>query len=251
MHASTDAGAAGEPESQAAHTLLLFDIDGTLLRGGNGAHRRALVGALTSVHGIEAGDLHLRVAPAGRTDGDIARAILLDAGISAAQIDERMDAVQAESCRLYAELCEEDLSPYLIDGIADLLESLAARKDLLLSLVTGNFESIARLKLSRAGIGRWFAPGQGAFGSDCEDRATLPAIARRRAGTGGVPFARAHTIVIGDTPRDIACARADGVRCIAVTSGPFEAHELAGADLVATDAASLRDSICRGLASCR
>ncbi len=55
-----------------------------------------------------------------------------------------------------------------------------------------------------------------------------------------MPIPREHTIVIGDTPRDIACARADGVRCVAVTSGPFGAEDLRGADAVARDSTQLR-----------
>jgi phosphoglycolate phosphatase-like HAD superfamily hydrolase len=102
--------------------------------------------------------------------------------------------------------------------------------------VTGNYEPIGRLKLRLAGIGKWFASAPGAFGSDSEDRAALPAIARRRA--GHTP--RAETVVVGDTPRDIACARADGVRCVAVTSGQYGAAALSGADAVATDADELR-----------
>ncbi len=256
---SPQAAGAGDGATQAARTLLLFDIDGTLLRGGNHAHRQALVTALERVYGIDAADLYVSVAPAGRTDGEIARAMLFKAGVSAAQADERADAFRLESCRAYAELCEEDLSDCVIDGIPELLAWLARREDVMLSLVTGNFAPIARLKLQRAGIGRWFAPGQGAFGSDAEDRSALPAIARWRAGGGGTPFAREHTIVIGDTPRDIACARADGLRCIAVTSGPFEAQDLQGADLIARDTPALRAGIAGaiprlssgGLASCR
>jgi phosphoglycolate phosphatase len=107
--------------------------------------------------------------------------------------------------------------------------------------VTGNLEAVARLKLDRAGLGGWFAAGQGAFGSDAEDRAQLPAIARRRAGRldGGAPYPRERTVVIGDTPRDIACARADGVRCVAVATGPYAAEELAGANAVARAAHEL------------
>ena len=112
-----------------------------------------------------------------------------------------------------------------------------------LALVTGNYEPVARLKLKRAGLGRYFPAGQGAFGSDAEDRAALPGIARRRAGTAGVSFSRHQTIVIGDTPRDIACARADGVRCFAVATGPFGAEELRDADGVAADAHGLRKVI--------
>ena len=104
-------------------------------------------------------------------------------------------------------------------------------------MLTGNLEPIARLKLERAGLGRFFEHGQGGFGSDHEDRTELPAIARARA--GGYP--RAQTVVIGDTPRDIACARADGVRCVAVATGPYSAAELAGADVVLESAHDLLD----------
>ena len=91
-----------------------------------------------------------------------------------------------------------------------------------LALVTGNLEPIARLKLRAAGIVRHFAPGQGGFGSDSEDRSDLPPLARERAaaGNGGAPWPREQTVVIGDTPRDIACARADGVHVVAVATGP-------------------------------
>ncbi len=216
--------------------LLLFDIDGTLLSAATGAHSRALDGAIREVHGVDTDHLRAKIGPAGRTDGEIARLILLDLGVSARRIDERADDVREACCRIYAQICPRDLSDHVIPGIPELLSWLADRDGVSLGLVTGNFEPVARLKLSRAGIGRWFAPGMGAFGSDSEDRAALPAIARRRA--GHVP--REQTIVIGDTPRDIACARADDVRCLAVTTGQYGPDELDGADAVARDADELR-----------
>ena len=219
--------------------LLLFDIDGTLLSGATGAHSRALDGAIREVHGVNTDDLRAKIGPAGRTDGEIARLILLDLGVSARRIDELADAVREACCRIYARICPPDLSDHVVPGIADLLPWLAGRDGVTLGLLTGNFEPVARLKLSRAGIGRWFAAGKGAFGSDSEDRAALPAIARRR-GRAGIPVPRDQTIVIGDTPRDIACARADDVRCVAVATGQFGPDELAAADAVARDAGELR-----------
>jgi phosphoglycolate phosphatase-like HAD superfamily hydrolase len=117
----------------------------------------------------------------------------------------------------------------------------------MLGLLTGNYEQIARLKLGRAGLGGFFAPGQGAFGSDAEDRTALPPIARRRAGTLQAPYPREQTIVIGDTPRDIACARADGLRCVAVASGPFGADALRGADVVVRNAGELGLALASGV----
>jgi phosphoglycolate phosphatase len=119
-----------------------------------------------------------------------------------------------------------------------LLPKLASRPhQYQLSLVTGNLEAVARLKLDRAGIGGYFPPGQGAFGSDSENRDELPAIARSRAALPAWP--RERTVVIGDTPRDIACARADGVRVVAVGTGPFGVEALADADAVVSDARAL------------
>ena len=220
--------------------LLLFDIDGTLLTGATEAHRAALQAALHEVHGVEAAEtLRRSVRPAGRTDGEIARMLLLLAGVSAARIDERSGAVREVCCREYALRCPADLSHTVLGGVPELLTSLSDREGVRLALLTGNFEPIARLKLARAGIGAHFSAGQGAFGSDAEDRAALPVIARRRAGDAGVPYRRERTIVIGDTPMDIACARADGVRCIAVATGPFGVDELRGADAVAAGADEL------------
>lgn len=221
--------------------LLLFDIDGTLVAGGSGPHSEALYRALAQVHGINARNNRARVSPAGRTDGEIARLLALGAGVSADAIDERAADVREACCEAYARLCPPDLSANVLPGVPELLSWLAGRDDVALSLVTGNYEPIARLKLKRAGIGRHFPFGQGAFGSDSEDRAALPAIARRRAGHDGVSHPRERTVVIGDTPRDIACARADGVRCLAVTSGSYGAGDLAGADGVAATAVQVRE----------
>src|SRR6185436_9185743 len=135
----------------------------------------------------------------------------------------------------YEALCPPDLSAKLAPGIADLLAEMAGDARYRLSLVTGNFEPVARLKLDRAGIGHHFEPGQGGFGTDAEAREQLPPVARARA--GGWP--RERTVVIGDTPNDIACARADGLRVIAVATGPFPVEALADADAVADSAEAI------------
>jgi len=220
--------------------LLLFDIDGTLLLRAHVEHRAALGDAVREVWGaVDPGPA--AVPAAGRTDGEIAREICVLAGVDAARIDAGADAFRIACAEAYARRCPADLRDRLAPGVPGALGALAQRDGVVLSLVTGNLEPIARLKLARAGLGRWFRPGQGAFGSDAEDRTALPAIARRRAGAldGGAPYPRERTVVIGDTPRDIACARADGVRCVAVATGPYPAEALAGADAVARDANEL------------
>jgi phosphoglycolate phosphatase-like HAD superfamily hydrolase len=218
--------------------LLLFDIDGTLLQRASDAHRDAIHAALRTVHGVE-DPVHRRgIEVAGCTDTEIVRILLTAAGVSAQRIDERADDVRIAACSAYARLCPDDLSAHVTPGMRQLLERLSGRAGTVLALVTGNYEPIARLKLRRAGLGGFFPSGQGGFGSDHEQRTELPRIARRRAGDEE-PWPRERTVVIGDTPRDIACARADRVRVVAVATGPFGADELRGADAVARDAHEL------------
>jgi phosphoglycolate phosphatase-like HAD superfamily hydrolase len=207
--------------------LLLFDIDGTLLLKASAAHVVAVHEALREVYGVTE-PAGARVEAAGRTDGEIAREICLLSGVTAARFDRGRDDFRVACVAAFAVLCPADLSAHVAPGAVEVLDELTARDDVVLGLVTGNLEPIARLKLNRAGLGRFFAHGPGGFGSDADDRTELPSIARRRA--GGYP--RRHTVVIGDTPLDIACARADGVRCIAVATGPFSESELAEADAV-------------------
>jgi phosphoglycolate phosphatase-like HAD superfamily hydrolase len=94
-------------------------------------------------------------------------------------------------------------------------------------MLTGNLEQMAWHRLSQLGIDHYFEKGQGAFGSDGEDRNTYVAVALKRANKSPQ-----EAVVIGDTVRDIACARAGGVYCIAVATGTTEAEHLHTADKV-------------------
>jgi phosphoglycolate phosphatase-like HAD superfamily hydrolase len=220
--------------------LLLFDIDGTLLEGTAEAVGAAMRGALKEVHGVDTSSIRTQIATAGRTDGEIARSILLHCGVPAKSIDALAGRVREHCCEACERLLPDDLSHAVLPGVRELLGWLSEQEDVDLALLTGNYEPIARLKLMRAGIDGVFPAGQGAFGSDAEDRAALPAIARRRASMSSAPYPREDTIVIGDTRQDIACAHADGVRCVGVASGPFRIDALREADAVARDAAELR-----------
>jgi phosphoglycolate phosphatase len=212
--------------------LLLFDIDGTLLLKASREHAESVYAALRRIHLLREMPKG-SVEAAGRTDDAIARAILTLADVPAQRIDDRARDVRAMACAEFSHRCPEDLSAHLAPGVPEVLDLLAARDDVDLALLTGNLECVARLKVDRAGIGHHFARGQGAFGSDSEDRCDLPAIARaRHAVADGTPYPREQTVVIGDTPRDIACARADGVHVIAIATGPFRPADLADADVV-------------------
>ncbi|MCD6727690.1 MAG: haloacid dehalogenase-like hydrolase [Solirubrobacteraceae bacterium] len=225
--------------------LVLFDIDGTLLIRGAVEHAAALHDAIEQTWGL---DLRgVRVPVGGRTDPEIARQTLLVGGVDASRIDERLPLFRERLVARYAELVPDDLSDRLAPGARRALEELAVR-GARLSLVTGNLEGVARLKLRAAGIGGLFTAGQGGFGSDSEDRTDLPAIARVRAGrawNGGLAWPRARAVVVGDTPRDIACARADGLRVVCVPTGPHPEDDLVGADALIGSLAELREALVR------
>lgn len=215
-------------------TLLLFDIDGTLLSGGPAkqAFHIALVDAFGTAGDIEVLDF------SGKTDPQIARELLTGAGLSDAEVDARLDQLFARYLReLEARLPDEPVR--VLPGVEALLDTLEAaqhRGQAALGLVTGNVVGGARLKLASAGFRQDFAVG--GFGSDSEERNDLPAIALERARRHwGRPFATEQSWIIGDTPRDVACAQAHGLRTLAVATGNFSAAELveAGAELVVED----------------
>jgi phosphoglycolate phosphatase len=201
--------------------LVLFDIDGTILRS-DGAGRRAMIAALREIFGAAGPENHRYD---GKTDPQIVREVMRLEGHHDAHIDERMDALMT----LYLGLLErelEDGQTLVHPGIFDLLAALERRDDTILGLLTGNLREGAFAKLRAAGID----PARfrvGAFGSDHEHRPELPALARRRAHAElGVDLDGEHLVVIGDTPADIECGRSLGVRAIGVATGSYSVDEL-------------------------
>ena len=224
----------------AARVLLLFDIDGTVLReeAGIGAHLAAVHAAVRSVYGV-ADPAAAGVQADSKTDLQIASEITGAAGCPPGLFRERAVRFCAAATREYAARCPPDLSGHVLPGIRELLASLAAHPGVRLGLLTGNIRGIAGLKLARARIAHPFAPPTGSFGCDADTRIRLPPLARSRAGAPGRPHARRLTRIIGDTPGDIACAHADRVPCVAVATGRYGTGDLAAADHVAASGGEL------------
>lgn len=239
------AGNAAGPAMSHPRLLVLLDIDGTLVWRASRAHATAVVSAIHRVHGpIEL----TKVDAAGRTDRFIVRGLLRSAGFSDAVIDAEMDAVLAIAAQEYEANCPADLSETVLPGIPALLATLAADPALQLGLVTGNIEAIAHRKLTAAGLAAPLTPWIGAYGSDHEDRNRLVPLAQQRAAAHhglAAPWAAAATVVVGDTPHDIACARAARAGVIAVPTGAFTADLLTGADLIAHSPDELADELLR------
>lgn len=214
------------------HTLLLFDIDGTLLRGGRAA-KESFTFALLSVYGstgpIENHDF------SGKTDLQIARELLTLAGLDDSDIDRGFEKFLA----LYLEGLQErivDHPPTALPGAAELVAFLAAQDGVALGLVTGNIKRAAFIKLASIGLEHRFDIG--GYGSDSEVRNELPGVAVERAAERwGVKFSAESVWIIGDTPRDVACGKYHGARTLAVATGYFDAESLRAtrADVVVED----------------
>lgn len=209
--------------------VLLFDIDGTLLDCGPQV-RPLFAAALEDVFGIT-GDIDAYDF-AGGTDQRIVLDLLTRAGLPAEEVTEKLPRYQ----RVYLERLEAGLDPdrvRVLDGVVDLLDDLAARDDVVLALLTGNFAGGARLKLATHGLDRYFAFG--AFGCDGVDRDELPPVALRRARAYVGREVEVHeALLIGDSVPDVTCAAAHGVPMVAVATGRTSPERLraAGAERV-------------------
>jgi phosphoglycolate phosphatase-like HAD superfamily hydrolase len=202
-------------------TILLFDIDGTLVTTG-GAGRRALERVFAECFGREdACSFRLD----GMTDRAIVRAGLTAIGAPATEAD--IDSVLAAYVRvLESEVASVDSSQYRIhSGIVEALDAATATRKVEIGLGTGNIREGARLKLSRVGIYQRFAFG--GFGCDHEDRSQLLRCgAQRGAERLGLPPEACRVVVIGDTPKDVAAAAGIGAESLGVGTGRFSAGEL-------------------------
>lgn len=206
--------------------LLLFDIDGTLIRSnpvGRQVMRKALEHVVGSAGRIESYPF------AGKTDLKIIIDLLVEIGISEEQIHLYLPEVYAQMAEWGARLFyQDDLSP--CTGVIELLSQLSRRTDLILGLQTGNIQQTAHLKLDAAGIDvRNFLIG--AYGSDSANREELIPFALERAtAMSGMKPHFVDVIVIGDTPSDIECAKANGAKSLAVATGTFSSVILAKSD---------------------
>jgi len=203
--------------------VVLFDIDGTILRSG-GVGRIAMERALTDVYGSP-GDKEYRYD--GKTDRQIVRETMRKEGLTDDEIDARMpELLDTYLAGLHAELSDGSRSVHVFPGVRELLDELEQDDRVVLGLLTGNIEGGARAKLTAAGIdiSRFRV---NAFGSDHEHRPELPAVAQKRAGELlGSEIAGNRVIVIGDTPADVRCGESIGARAIGVATGRYSVDDL-------------------------
>ena len=211
--------------------LILFDIDGTLLKGGPA--KEAFTAAMAETYGSVRPPK--RVSFGGKTDPQIARELLTLVGLDDDTVDSGLPKLWPRYLA-HLEVGLDDRPMTVLPGVRELLDALKVFDDIALGLVTGNIFGGAKLKLSSAKL--WGRFQVGGFGSDHEERDELPAIALKRARAHWETHLSAdETFIVGDTPRDVACGRAGGTRTLAVATGTYAAGELeaTGADYVLED----------------
>jgi phosphoglycolate phosphatase len=217
--------------------LLLLDVDGTLFLTDDPLVGEATAEAAREIWGIDLAPdcLAVPLHAGGLALGQM-HALARRTGVP----EHEIDAGLARWCALHAELylarlAEADTSGWQAAPDAEeTLTELQAYTQL--ALLTGNAEPIARARMERLGLARFFPEGQGAFGCEEEDRARLIGIARERA--GGWPAA--DTVAVGDTRADVAGAHAAGIRVVGVHGDP---DALAGADARISSLSSLPEAL--------
>jgi phosphoglycolate phosphatase-like HAD superfamily hydrolase len=212
-------------------TIVLWDIDNTLLYTG-GAGSLGMARAFRDLYGVA--DAFRRVEFSGRTD----TAIFFDAAREHGLPEGDLPSEMERFCDAYIPhlglALHEVSGGRLMPGVPELLDALAQRPGVRMGLGTGNFRRGGELKLRHFGIDQYFPGTPGGFGEDSESRDAVIAAGIARMTNGSRP---ARVVIIGDTPHDVAAARANGAFALAVATGRNGVDELAacGADVVLPD----------------
>lgn len=195
--------------------LVIFDIDGTLLRVDHSVTRQVVSAVLSDVHGYDGALPEYEYS--GRTD----RRILIDlCELAGCDSDGELEAMEQSLVSNWQRLLAPEHIT-LCPGVPELLDRLSTTEGVALGLLTGNLQPAAELKLRLAGIDHYFTFGS--YGSDALDRDELPPIALERARQAlNIDVVRERALIVGDSHRDIGCAQASGIRSLAVATGTHD-----------------------------
>lgn len=218
--------------------LLLFDIDGTLITG-KGIPKKVAIEVIHAHYpGLKNGD---EVAFSGMTDPLIVQKVLQANGIEIDITDPKIEMILIDFIEKLGQAVNIENPPTVLPGVRALLQACAQEPRYDLALVTGNMAQGARIKLAAADLLNFFPVG--AFGSDHYNRNLLPPIAINRSSTYySKKYKKKDVWIIGDSTRDVECAKVNGLRCLAVETGKISGTDLeqAGADVVLQDLTDIK-----------
>ena len=208
-----------------AQRLILWDIDGTLVHAGPAA-REAFDWAVASV--LQREVVEHGISMSGKTDPQIALELMAALAVDDEEARRHLPAV-LEGLERELEGAADTIREkgHVHPGVEDLLRRLHKRPGVVQSVLTGNLAANGALKVAAFGLERWLDMDIGAYGSDDHDRTKLVPIAILKAARRyGHHFRPEEVWVIGDTPRDLECARAGGARCLLVGTGRYSYDDL-------------------------
>lgn len=219
-----------------AKALVLFDIDGTLLRRAGTHHKDALVAAVKEVTGYDT--CFDRIPTGGMLDRDLIRALLKETPARFRDVERWMPDIVERAQHHYGSMCPE-LHDKLCPGVRELLQALID-SNIPAGLVTGNLTAIGWKKMEACGLRAYFDVG--AFAEMARTRAGLAKIAIREARRKRIAGPETVVSLIGDHPNDVQAARLNNIRSIAVATGLSSFDELAACqpDALVSDLRSLK-----------
>jgi len=223
--------------------LILLDLDGTLISS-RSVGRRALEATFESLFGWAQATQGLSFG--GLTDPLILRLVFESQGSSAAEAEREYERVMAAYLAALDELlAREPDSVWSLPGASAFVDALVGHEDCVVGVLTGNLEGGARRKLRAAGLGEAFF-SCGAFGDEAPTRNALLPVALERANRGRQrPLGPEQVVIVGDTPRDVAVARAHGARALGVSTGatPHDQLEASQPDVLLRSLEPLKDAL--------
>lgn len=210
--------------------LILFDIDGTLIKGDHPAAMDSMPQAIKKVFKIEKITFDYSAFHGG-TDKGIMMAIAQKHGVRKQHLKDKINQLAQARYEYFSLNVTQDYQDRELSGARNLLDILSKNKQIVLGLLTGNFEKVGWHKLKLTGLKKYFQFG--VFGDLAANRVDLARQvfihAKKKLKK---EFKPQEILIIGDTPRDVECAKAIGARVVAVTTGAFDKKALAGADLI-------------------
>jgi HAD superfamily hydrolase (TIGR01549 family) len=204
--------------------LVLFDIDYTLIK--IKVVGRFLPGVVKEVIGCELSmdNGYLKTKVAGKTDREIFTSVLKECRLSKKEIEKKLDLVFKRYIKAVREGLEKNLEKNVLPGVRELLERLKKEK-MVVGIITGNMKEIAKIKLKRSGLWRYFQVF--GFGGETKTRSdVVEDVVKKAERKFHKRFEGKDIVIIGDTPHDIECAKPLGAKTIAVLTGPYPFEEL-------------------------
>ena len=210
--------------------LVLFDIDGTLIAGDHPVARKSVEFALKTVFGLEKVTIDWK-GHYGGTDRGIMTAIAQKHGQDKKISFKKIKQLAQARFEYFSTNMTPDYGQRILPGAKKIIRILSEKKHIILGVLTGNFEKVGKHKLKLMGIDHYFKFG--IFGDLAKDRNELARnVFRLSKKKLNADFKPEQIIIIGDTPRDIKCAKAINAKVIGVTTGSYSEKDLLGADLI-------------------